>query len=567
LRTSKGAFGAGLALAAASALAAAVSVFAPPSEARAGVYHVYSCRTPSGELAPADGWSTFTRGITAVAEDTCAAPAGGLVAALVEAEGSVREGDIASWVFTPAAGETLAAARVWRAGDADGGFTNKTTYEMWLGGAGRASAFDECVARAGCTTGRGDQADPLASANELVVPRASLASGLSANAGCSGTVLGCFGIGAPPHDGYEALAVIYAADLTLEQRTGPGVADVGGALATAPAVSGASAVTFTASDAGAGAYEALVSVDGTLVQRTPLDSNGGRCRDVGGTSDGSAAFLYEQPCVASVSADVMLDTTPFANGAHHVQVSAIDAAGNAASVLDRTVTVANPSPCANGVAAPGGAVQGGAVLSASWHASRAATLTTSFGRAGVIDGSLTQANGAAIPGVPVEIASAPVSEPSAPATTALARTDAGGRFSVKVSAVGPSRRECVAYRGPSGAGTPLALHVLALAVRAPVKLAISPRVVNAGRTIHFSGRLLGGHVPAGGKQVILEARSAGSGWLEFKVVRSNSLGRFRASYRFRFPGPATYEFRALCEAEGDYPFARGASNAVRVHER
>jgi hypothetical protein len=67
--------------------------------------------------------------------------------------------------------------------------------------------------------------------------------------------------------------------------------------------------------------------------------------------------------------------------------------------------------------------------------------------------------------------------------------------------------------------------------------------------------------------VILEARSAGSGWLEFKVVRSNSLGRFRASYRFRFPGPATYEFRALCEAEGDYPFARGTSNAVRVHER
>jgi hypothetical protein len=88
-----------------------------------------------------------------------------------------------------------------------------------------------------------------------------------------------------------------------------------------------------------------------------------------------------------------------------------------------------------------------------------------------------------------------------------------------------------------------------------------------GRTIRFSGRLLGGHVPAGGKPVILEARSARGGWLEFRVVRSDAHGRFRAGYRFRFPGPATYEFRVLCEAEADYPFARGASNVVRVHER
>jgi len=321
-------------------------------------------------------------------------------------------------------------------------------------------------------------------------------------------------------------------------------------------------VTFTASDAGAGVYEALVSVDGSLVQRTPLDENGGRCRDVGGTSDGSAAFLYEQPCVASVSASLTLDTTQFANGAHHVQVSVIDAAGNAAAVLDRTVAVANPSPCASATPA-----RGGAVLSAFWHAARGTTLTTSVGRAGVIEGSLAQPSGAAIAGAPVEVASAPAGEPSAPALTSLTRTDAGGHFSLRVSASGPSRRLCVAYRGASGAGIPLALRALALAVRAPVKLAVSPRKVSVGRTIHFSGRLLGGHVPAGGKQVILEARSARSGWLQFKVVRSDSRGRFRARYRFRFPGPATYEFRVLCEAEADYPFARGASNVVRVHER
>ena len=67
-----------------------------------------------------------------------------------------------------------------------------------------------------------------------------------------------------------------------------------------------------------------------------LDYNGGRCQDVGQTTDGLAAFLYVQPCVQSVSADVPFDTTKVANGAHHLVVSVIDAAGNAAPVLDRS---------------------------------------------------------------------------------------------------------------------------------------------------------------------------------------------------------------------------------------
>jgi hypothetical protein len=39
------------------------------------------------------------------------------------------------------------------------------------------------------------------------------------------------------------------------------------------------------------------------------------------------------------------------------------------------------------------------------------------------------------------------------------------------------------------------------------------------------------------------------------------------SYRFKFPGPADYQFGVLCEAEADYPFATGASNVVGVFER
>ena len=578
LRTSKGAFGAGLGRtaigeraasrartgAAVLALAATLTL-AVVAPAGAGIYHVYACRTPADATAPADGWTPYAQGETATTANTCAGATGGLTAALVEREGVVSEGDEAGWRFGVPAGERLVGANVWRAGDVDGGRTRDAGYEFWLGGAGRASAFEECVALEGCTLGHGDQGEPFAAANALSAPPSSLAEGLSANVACTGRTYGCYGTAVPPlTDGYDALLVIYAADLTLEQPAGPSVTDVGGALADAAGVSGESSLTFTASEAGAGVYEALVSVDGTLLERVPLDSNGGRCEDVGGTTDGSAAFEYVQPCAATVSTSVALDTTKLSNGAHTVQVSAVDAAGNMAVVLDRVVTVENGAPCATA-----SAQTGAAVLRARWAGTSETTITSGFSRAHTIEGTLTNAHGTPIAGVRVEAFGASASR--RPTATATALTNGAGVFSIGVSGGGPSRTVCLAYhasRAPGAASTAgVATRTLGLRVRAPVSLTVTPRRVSVGGTIRFRGQLLGGEVPAGGKPVILEARSAGSGWLEFRVVRADARGRFRASYRFRFAGPANYEFRALCEAEAGYPFARGASNVARVHER
>ncbi|HVR06211.1 MAG TPA: hypothetical protein VMS02_09220, partial [Solirubrobacteraceae bacterium] len=127
----------------------------------------------------------------------------------------------------------------------------------------------------------------------------------------------------------------------------------------------------------------------------------------------------------------------------------------------------------------------------------------------------------------------------------------------------------IAYRSHLGDATPAATRTLTLAVRAGLRLSVVPRSARARGAIRFSGRLLGGPVPAGGKQVVLEARSPGGRWLEFHVVRGVARrgGRFGFVYRFRLAGPATYQFRALSEAEADYPFAAGSSNVVEVHER
>jgi hypothetical protein len=66
---------------------------------------------------------------------------------------------------------------------------------------------------------------------------------------------------------------------------------------------------------------------------------------------------------------------------------------------------------------------------------------------------------------------------------------------------------------------------------------------------------------------VLEAHSPGSGWIQFHVIRSDGAGRFRASYRFHFPGPVDYRFRVLCKYEADYPFLAASSNIANVHER
>jgi len=180
----------------------------------------------------------------------------------------------------------------------------------------------------------------MAEANRVVVPSARLGSAVYANASCSGDVGRECPAGQGDSNGFATAMYLYAADLTLEQTEGPHVTAVSGELTSAPAIRGQSDVAFDATDAGSGIYEAVFNVDGQTVQRTVVDDNGGRCRDVGQTSDDTPAFLYLQPCLASASADVPFDSTSVANGAHHLVVDVIDAAGNAAPVLDRQPSTA-----------------------------------------------------------------------------------------------------------------------------------------------------------------------------------------------------------------------------------
>ncbi|MEA2209384.1 MAG: hypothetical protein QOF54_1861 [Solirubrobacteraceae bacterium] len=548
-----------------AALAASLALAVSAACAQAGTYHVYSCRMPDGEVAPADGWTgSIAPGgaFDDYAVNTCA-EGGALVAGLGDVTVHAAEIDKATWSFAVPGAVRLAAAGLWRAGYLHGTPGENATYQFWMTGPNQSAAFDECVFTLGCS-GEGDPSNPLSEKNRVTVPASSLGTPFYLNVNCGDVPGHTCQANVGDANGYAAAVYLYAADVTLEQNEGPHAGNVGGELASAPTVQGDSDVTFAAVDAGSGVYEALFSIDGQVVQRSVVDGNGGRCRDVGQTSDGTAAFLYVQPCLSSVSADVAFDTTRVSNGAHHLVVSVIDAAGNAAPVLDRTVTISNPPPpgAPNGVNA-----SAQASMSVRWLDTRRPSLIVGYGRGLAVLGRLTGPGGAPIVGATIDVLATPAYSGARPLAMSGPRTDATGAFRLRLPVGVSSRTLRFAYRAHAGDAAPAVVRTLRLTVRASIGLSVSPHTTSVGRTIFFRGRLRAGPIPPAGKQLVLEARSPRSAWIEFEVVRSDPRGRYRASYRFKFAGPANYSFRARSEPESDYPYAAGASNVVRVHER
>jgi hypothetical protein len=598
------------------ATAAALVAAALAPAAQAGEYHVYSCRTPTGQPAPTEGWSAPVHSIDDFTANTCE-EGGGLMAGLKDdyAHSADSETDKATWAFEAPKGETITSATLWRAGETDGGSNSKATYLFWLSGGAasgvNAQIFDECAASNGCSS-EGGFADPSSAENRVVAPAGALNSSyISLNTYCGARLVAeaLCPEGKDDPDGYAATIELFAADLVLSQSEAPVVSGVGGSLAEATTVSGTSDVAFEAHDGGSGVYEVVFRVDGEVVSTVVPEEAGGRCRNVG--SAGEPAFLYAQPCPTALSVDLPFDTAGLSDGTHDLLVSVLDPAGNSATVLERKITVDNaPAPGGsgsngNGSGNPGsgGSGAGGsgasgstanatggsgansmapapgpangtnasaeATLTAVWRGHAGERLSGAYGAERTVEGRLTAPGGTPIAGAQIEVSESPAYAGAKARALPAPRTGAAGRWSLVLPRGISSSELRFAYRSQLGAATPVATRTLTLSVRAGLTLSIAPRVASAGGQIRFAGRLLGGPVPAGGKQLVLEARSPGGRWLEFHVVRGRAGdgGRFHFTYRFRLPGPAKYQFRVLSEDEADYPFAVGSSNVVGVYER
>jgi hypothetical protein len=215
-----------LAVVALAALGAGCATASP--NAWAGEYHVYSCRTPSGESAPVDGWSGSNSGPETFAQDTCAQPGGALTAALRAETKRTANTDSATWAFAAPSGETLAGATLWRAGDADGGAAADASYEYWFAGPTEPEMFDVCSYLAYCFEGEGETSQPFSPTNEVIAPSGSLGSHLYVTASCGGVAEYSCPTNPGDPNGYAAVVYVYAADLVLEQTVGPMASNVSG---------------------------------------------------------------------------------------------------------------------------------------------------------------------------------------------------------------------------------------------------------------------------------------------------------------------------------------------------
>jgi hypothetical protein len=477
----------------------------------------------------------------------------------------------ASATFTAPAGLTIAGFTLWRY-EADGASQPYgTPASNLLYAPGPPSVQGLCTD--GCS--RGTPADPLAAANLVSVPELSGVSQIQWSASCGGGPGGTC-----PASGSGTLSSqydVYAADVDLVDGTPPMVSGVGGPLVAGGTLTGTQTVSFSASDGQSGVYSGSLVVDGHTEVARVLDANGGACQSLG-TVSGQRSFEYAQPCKSTVSAILALDTSKLTPGQHSLELVVDDAAGNQTVAYDGTITIGGSSTSAGTSIDPGspaalrGAANGTnasdqAKLTARWASTRKTTRTSRYGQADRVTGRLMSATGQAISGAAIDVEQTPAYH-GAPATPITgAHTGTAGQWTLTLPRDAPSSALHFAYRSHQNDTIPVATVALRLDVHAGIALRITPRVASVGRRIAFSGVLHGTPIPEAGKQLVLEARSGGGEWIQFNTIRSSADGRYHASYRFKFPGPVTYQFRVLSRFEADFPFLDGTSNLVAVHER
>jgi hypothetical protein len=374
--------------------------------------------------------------------------------------------------------------------------------------------------------------------------------------------------------GFDAEMDITSATILLHNESTPTGTGFAGGLLDDPA-SGTANLTFTAHDEkGPGVYRVTIQVDGQVLWSATPNLNENKCV-AHGTYDEALNFHNSQPCPQATSVSAEIPTPAIADGQHQLEVEVEDAAGNTSLVYDHTITIENhPATASTALVSPapatgpanGTPASEQATLSAHWRHTFAKTLRGSYGKAQIVEGRLTNPSGAPIAGAAIDVSETPSSLGARTTAIASVHTSSAGSFKLTVPGDAPSAHIILEYRSHLGNAQPAATQTLALAVAASVHLTVSPHVTSMGRTIVLAGTLAG-PIPPGGKLLTLQARSPGTAWIEFHNIATDARGHFRVTHRFKFPGPARYEFRALCSHEADFPFLAGTSNVVHVQEQ
>lgn len=392
-----------------------------------------------------------------------------------------------------------------------------------------------------------------------------------------------------------------AGQISLLDETAPQIGQVSGSLTTAGEKRGTVSISFNASDTGVGVYRAIYSVDGTVVNRQVVDSNGGHCAAL--TS--GYVFGWTVPCKLSLSASLSFNTSTLTDGAHTVGVAVEDASGNSAIVWEGTITTHNAPqmttrPAINGVARTGAPLS---ASSGSWTPTPAsftyqwlrcpASVTAPVGDsctkiAGATSAQYSAAGEDVYSRLMVDVTASNAngsteafSAPTDVIADALGRTsppgDGGSAGNGSGGSGGPG--------GSGGSAAPITINLpgsnqglvaLGNKSRWRISMSVAPRVVRKHSKIRLTGKVTTSPRPKNGKLVYLQARGVSTGrrhgrrvygkWVTFKAFRAKANGSFASVYRFKLGGRHLYQFRAVAPAEGQYRNLTGTSRVITVRE-
>jgi hypothetical protein len=539
------------------------------SSAYAGSWMEVSCVNPSQSAAPSQGWTSFAGGGGYGSNNSTSCGPGSPMFAILSTDAAVAVGANETLQYAPPAGSTLIGGSVDVSFFADGyGYgASGTAYSPEYAYNG-SNVFYQCASGLPpCANGTYDFSGVL-----------GLPSGrggdLYLSAGCGGQPEAGRVCNSGGSEGAWSLVRLWWANLLLANEATPSASGVGGTLLS-PNVAGTAELTLNAADPGGpGVYLVIVQIDGKTIYSGTPNSNGGKCAAVGSTG-GALMFDYSQPCPASESVDLPVNTTSLPNGQHTLKVSVQDAAGNSAVVYDGSISTKQPSNNSLG-ALPGlGTAAGSSPASTPVAVANGATASRtarlSLGvkrritrpyahRALRATGRLLDGQGHPIVGAALDVLQQVSGSPSL-AVIGHAKTRANGTFAAAVPG-GPNRTIEIAYRAFSTDAGYAATAKIAEAVKAGVKLSVSPHRTGSEGTITLSGQVLG-PVPAEGVAVELLVHYRGR-WEPFRVPQTDSRGRFEVVYQFQ-GGIGHFPFRAsVLGGQTGFPFAHGESRAVDV---
>jgi hypothetical protein len=220
-------------------------------------------------------------------------------------------------------------------------------------------------------------------------------------------------------------------------------------------------------------------------------------------------------------------------------------------------------------AANGSPASDQASIAVHWVASASASsVKVSYTRNARAEGRLVGSGGQPIAGAVLQVVGVPSSPGLASYAEGSVTTAADGTFVFDTRDRRSSRTLEFEYKSHVNDLSLAAEASLSVEVPVPISLKVTPRTVRRGSRIAMTGSVPA-PIPADGKQIVLQALAVGvrgAKWQTFNVVRTSKSGRFKASYRFRFAGPARYRIRAVSRFEQDYPYLANNSPTTLVKE-